>query len=69
MSSGWGAKEHSSSAEKLAKNSMVWFQMLWSRACGSTTGTIGALMIRIGFWGLLYYNYKKEHPENSIDNY
>ena len=25
--------------------------------------TVGALMIRIGFWGLLYYNYKKEPPK------
>ena len=30
--------------------------------------TIGALIIRIGFWGPLYYNYNKE-PQNSIGNY
>ena len=29
---------------------------------------IGALIIRIGFWGPLYYNYKKE-PQTSIGNY
>ena len=27
--------------------------------------TIGALIIRIGLWGIFYYNYKK----NSIGNY
>ena len=27
----------------------------------------GALVIRIGFWGPLYYNYNKE-PHNSIGN-
>ena len=30
--------------------------------------TIGALIIRIGFWGILYYSYNKE-PPNSIGNY
>ena len=30
--------------------------------------TIGALIIRIGFWGPLYYSYNKE-PQNSIGNY
>ena len=29
---------------------------------------IGALIIRIGFWGPLYYNHNKEH-QNSIGNY
>ena len=29
---------------------------------------IGALIIRIGFWGSSYYNYIKE-PPNSIGNY
>ena len=29
---------------------------------------VGALIIRIGFWGPLYYNYDKE-PQNSIGNY
>ena len=26
--------------------------------------TIGALVIRIGFWGILYSNYNKEPPES-----
>ena len=26
-------------------------------------GAIGALLIRIGFWGALYYNYNKEPPK------
>ena len=30
---------------------------------------IGALIIRIGFWGPLYYNYSKEPPKHSIGNY
>ena len=29
----------------------------------------GALIIRIGFWGMLYQNYAKEPPHNSIGNY
>ena len=29
----------------------------------SANYNIGALAIRIGFWGLLYYNYNKEPPE------
>ena len=31
-----------------------------STLCGST---IGALIIRKGFWGILYYNYNKEPPK------
>ena len=27
------------------------------------TSDVGALIIRIGFWGPLYYNYDKEPPE------
>ena len=30
---------------------------------------IGALIIRMGFWGILYYNYNKEPAPNSIGNY
>ena len=30
--------------------------------------SIGALLIRIGFWGPLYYNYTREPPQNSIGN-
>ena len=30
---------------------------------------IGALVIRIGFWGPLYPNFNKEPPKNSIGNY
>ena len=26
-------------------------------------GNIGALIVRIGFWGILYYNHKKEPPQ------
>ena len=29
---------------------------------------MGALLIRIGFWGPLYCNYNKE-PQNNIGNY
>ena len=29
---------------------------------------VGAFIIRIRFWGILYYNYNKE-PHNGIDNY
>ena len=32
------------------------------RVCASRFN-IGALMIRIGFWGLLYYTYNKEPPK------
>ena len=28
-----------------------------------------ALIIRIGFWGPLYYNYNEEPPKNSIGNH
>ena len=31
-------------------------------------GNIGALKIRIGFWGILYHSHNKE-PQNSIGNY
>ena len=32
--------------------------------------TIGALIIRIGFWGIFYYIYNKEPPpHHSIGNY
>ena len=30
---------------------------------------IGASIIRIGFWGPLYYNYSKDPRKNSISNY
>ena len=30
---------------------------------------IAALKMRIGFWGMLYYKYTKEPPQNSIGNY
>ena len=33
------------------------------------SSNIGALIIRIGFWGPLYYIYNKEPPQNSIGNY
>ena len=33
-----------------------------------TGHNIGALIIRIGFWGILYYNYHKE-PQNNIGIY
>ena len=29
---------------------------------GLTIVTIGALIVRIGLWGILYYNYSKEPP-------
>ena len=32
-------------------------------------GSIGALIIRIGFWCPLSYKYNKEPPQNSIGNY
>ena len=28
--------------------------------------TIGALIIRIGFWGILYYSYNKEPPQKIV---
>ena len=31
---------------------------LWGVGC-----TTGALIIRIGFWGILYHNYNKEPPK------
>ena len=34
-----------------------------------TAGSIGALIIRIGFWGPFYHDYNKEPPQNSIGNY
>ena len=30
--------------------------------------SIGALTVRIGFGGILYYNYNKESPKNSVGN-
>ena len=36
-------------------------------SCNLTVPNIGALIIRIGFWGPLYYNYIKE-SQNSIVN-
>ena len=35
---------------------------------GSEKCNIGALIVRIGIWGPVYYKYKKELP-NSIGNY
>ena len=29
-------------------------------------GNIGALIIRIGFWGILYYTYNKEPPKPIV---
>ena len=40
-----------------------------SAARKNTEANVGALIIRIGFWGPLYYNYNKEPSQNSIDNY
>ena len=28
-----------------------------------------ALIIRIVFWGILYYDFNKDPPQNSIGNY
>ena len=33
------------------------------------TNTIGAFIIRIGFWDPFYYNKNKEPPQNSIGNF
>ena len=33
---------------------------------GLLTGNIGALAIRIGFWGPLYFNYNKDPPQKKI---
>ena len=33
------------------------------------SATIGALIIRIGLWGILYYTYNKEPPQNSAGNH
>ena len=41
---------------------------MWRRSC--STSNIGACIIRIGFWGPLYYKYNKEAPKkDSIGNY
>ena len=37
----------------------------YARAPRPRTANAGALTIRIGFWGPLYYSYNKE-PQNSI---
>ena len=37
-------------------------------ALGQGFDKIVALIIRVGFWRLLYYNYNEE-PQNSIGNY
>ena len=39
-----------------------------SRGLAKRVNIIRALIIRIGFWGPLYYTYKKE-PRNSVGNY
>ena len=31
-------------------------------------GTVEVLIIRIGFWGPVYYNYNKEPPQNGVGN-
>ena len=36
---------------------------------GFKVNNIGALIIRMGFWGPLYYNYNREPPQNSVGNY
>ena len=37
---------------------------------GTMGFSIGALIIRIGFWGTLYYNNNNEKPsQNSMGNY
>ena len=40
------------------------------RICILSQGNIGALIIGIGFWGLLYYSSNKEPPKKTnIGNY
>ena len=34
-----------------------------SSGASNLTANVGGLIIRIGFWGQLYYNYNKEPPE------
>ena len=33
------------------------------------TPNIGALIVRIGFWGILYYSYTKDHPPQKKNIY
>ena len=35
-----------------------------SSGASNLTANVGGLIIRIGFWGQLYYNYNKEPPES-----
>ena len=42
------------------------------RALGKVTidiANIGAIKIRIGFGGIVYYNYRKETPAKPCSNY
>ena len=41
------------------------FRLAWS----AYYPNIGALIIRIGFWCILYHKYNKEPHQNSIGNY
>ena len=48
-----------------SKSWKCWLQILRKRptfSCESYDSNIGALIIRIGFWGPLYYIYNKEPP-------
>ena len=63
---------HRSLAESIgvaAEDQDVEFCVGFSRAFGLAPGresNVGALIIGIGFWGPLHYNYNKEPPKNSI---
>ena len=37
--------------------------------CYIKEANVGALTIRIEFWGIIYYSYNKDPPQNSIGNY
>ena len=42
----------------------------WHRCCGdSIQHNVGALTVRIGLWGILYYNHNKVPLNISIGNY
>ena len=65
--------------EYIRKNIYIYIYIHTSKQCMcvyiymglwvDTAYNVGALIIRKGFWGPLYYNYNKEPPQNSIGNY
>ena len=46
--------------------SCKYFDVKYQHCRYGLDGRIGALIVRIGVWGPLCYNYTKEPPQNSI---